>query len=691
MKNRWSDQEAAVHLQQYAPRWGEALALRTYSSRLLGADKGLVLQGGGNTSVKGVVNTILGHQVEAIFVKASGWDLETIEPEGHPALDLAYLRQFRSLLAMDDAVMVNELRTHLFDAEAATPSIEALLHVFLPHTFIDHSHADAILTLTNQQDGVRLLREALGDDVLILPYVHPGFALAKAVAELYATAPNCRAMVLMQHGLITWGSTAKDSYAATIELVTLAEAFIARRSRGWKRPVSRTTVAAAHKRYQEIAPVLRGQLAIATDDSDHPWQRFILTPVITQETLNFVDSAYGKQLALTPPLTTDHLIRTKSLPLWIEDTNAIGQAVADYQSRYQEMFFRHAAPSQTPFDPSPRVIFIPGIGVVCAGKSVVEANRVQEIILRTLAVKTDIVAMEGDYVGLNEAELFAMEYYSLQRKKLGVSQEARLARRVALITGAAGAIGAGICRELVVQGCHVAAADLPGTSLTALAEELNLSHPGQLLPVSMNVTSPDAVTAGFAEVVACWGGVDLVIPNAGLAYVASLEEMELATFQKLHKVNVEGTLLVLSEAARLFRKQGTGGDVVMISTKNVFAPGARFGAYSATKAAAHQLARIASLEMAEMDVRVNMVAPDGIFSDKDRPSGLWAAVGPDRMKARGLDADGLQEYYRNRNLLKARITATHVAKAVLYFATRQTPTTGATLPVDGGLPDATPR
>ena len=260
-----------------------------------------------------------------------------------------------------------------------------------------------------------------------------------------------------------------------------------------------------------------------------------------------------------------------------------------------------------------------------------------------------------------------------------------LAGKIALVTGAAGAIGAGICRALVEKGAHVAACDIAAEPLRALAAEINV------LPVTMDVTDKQSVADGFAHVTGTWGGVDIVVVNAGIAMVAPLMEMELEAFRRLEKVNVEGTLLTLAEAGRHMSRQGTGGDIILVSTKNVFAPGVQFGAYSATKAASHQLARIASLEFAAFDVRVNMVAPDAVFSDGQRKSGLWAEVGPSRMKARGLDEKGLEEYYRDRNLLKARVTAKHVANAVLFFATRQTPTTGATIPVDGGLPDATPR
>jgi NAD(P)-dependent dehydrogenase (short-subunit alcohol dehydrogenase family) len=267
----------------------------------------------------------------------------------------------------------------------------------------------------------------------------------------------------------------------------------------------------------------------------------------------------------------------------------------------------------------------------------------------------------------------------------------RLVGRTALVTGAAGAIGYGICRGLLERGCHVAITDLPGERFEKFVSEFQKRDAQRVIGVPTDVTDSKSVASAFAKISTTWGGVDIVVVNAGLALGSPLVEIDLEAFRRLERVNVEGTLLVLAEAGRHFARQNIGGDVILISTKNVFAPGAGFGAYSATKAAAHQLARIASLEFAPLGVRVNMVAPDAVFSGGAHKSGLWAEVGPGRMKARGLDEKGLEEYYRNRNLLKAKVTAEHVANAVLFFATRQTPTTGACIPVDGGLPDATPR
>lgn len=263
--------------------------------------------------------------------------------------------------------------------------------------------------------------------------------------------------------------------------------------------------------------------------------------------------------------------------------------------------------------------------------------------------------------------------------------------KVALVTGAAGAIGSGVCRGLLKANCRVAVTDLAGARLESMVEELKAAFSDKVTGVPMDVTDPASVADGIAAIKQAWSALNIAVINAGVAHVSTLKDMDLAAFQRLEKINVEGTLLVLKELARHFESQGTGGDIILISTKNVFSPGATFGAYSATKAASHQLARIASLELAPIDVRVNMVAPDAVFSDGERKSGLWQEVGPGRMKARGLDEKGLEEYYQSRNLLKAKVTADHVANAVLFFASRQTPTTGATIPVDGGLPDATPR
>jgi NAD(P)-dependent dehydrogenase (short-subunit alcohol dehydrogenase family) len=293
--------------------------------------------------------------------------------------------------------------------------------------------------------------------------------------------------------------------------------------------------------------------------------------------------------------------------------------------------------------------------------------------------------------GIELSKIVINNIATINIKKPVNNTEYSVSGKVALITGAAGAIGYGICRRMLEEGCLVALTDLVEERLNQMVNEFEKFFPGQIIGIQMDVTDKISVDNAFGKVIRFWGGIDIVIINAGIALVASLTKMELKDFQRLEKVNVEGTLLTISEAARCLIAQNTGGDIVLVSTKNVFAPGANFGAYSATKAASHQLARIASLELATYGIRVNMVSPDGVFSGGSFKSGLWQEVGPDRMKARGLDEKGLEDYYKNRNLLKLKITARHVANAVMFFITHQTPTTGATIPVDGGLPDATPR
>lgn len=750
MLSKWSDSEAAAFVERYGAEWGEPLALRTYTSRLLGSEPALVLHGGGNTSVKTRWRSLLREDIDAILVKGSGLDMATVEPQGHPGLDLEYLRRLRALPALDDATMVDQLRTHLLRADSPTPSIEALVHAFLPARFIDHTHADAVLALTNRADGEALTREALGDRVIVLPYLTPGFSLALAAAAALEAQPDAEGMVWAYHGLVTWGATARESYEAMIALVTRAERFLEGRRRAAARrapapppaPVPARSDAAAL-----LAPLLRGLLAGRTDDCDRPYRRVVLVSLTDEQTREALAAAGAQQNLVSAPLTTDHLIRTKPLPLWLEGLpfsdpedlrTRVCEAVEEYCREYQAYVARHAETmpaGMQPFDPRPRVVLVPGVGAFCAGIDLREALIARDITEHTLAVKTLVaetgaaasstgaaaaweaprpvdgtsagVATAPAYLGLPEAELFKMEYRTLQHAKLALGASAAaggaqtsapagagpapLRGHVALVTGAAGAIGTGICAGLLRAGCLVAATDLAGDPLDRLVADLDAAHPGMVVGVPLDVTDEASVAAAFRRVAELWGGVDLVVPNAGIAAVAPLTELDLGRYRKLEQVNVEGTLLVLAEAGRFFRAQGTGGDIVLVSTKNVFAPGANFGAYSSTKAAAHQLARIASLEFASDDVRVNMVAPDAVFSHGACRSGLWAEVGPDRMKARGLDEAGLESYYQSRNLLKTRVTAEHVANGIVFFATRQTPTTGATIPVDGGLPDSTPR
>jgi NAD(P)-dependent dehydrogenase (short-subunit alcohol dehydrogenase family) len=383
----------------------------------------------------------------------------------------------------------------------------------------------------------------------------------------------------------------------------------------------------------KIAPIIRGLLAKPTGNQDVPYKPVILKSLKNKEAVDFAGSEKNTETQQYPPPLT----KGKNPPLFLDvideniDPEEFRKQINADISNYS---VRHSS--------KPEIICVRGLGILYIDNS------------------------EGD-------------------------SDLPLHNKVALVTGAAGAIGYGICCGLLENGCHLVASDLPGEKLVNFTADLKQTAGDHVIGIPIDVTNEESITQGLESISLTWGGIDIVVINAGIPLVKFLKDIDLDDFRRLEKVNVEGTFLTLREVSHHFIAQGTGGDIIIVSTKNVPSPGAGFGAYSATKAACHQLGRIASLELAQYGVRVNMVAPDGVFSEGKYKSGLWAEVGPDRMRARGLDEKGLQEYYQNRNLLKAKITGRHVSNAVLFFATRQTPTTGITIPVDGGLPDATPR
>jgi len=704
MESRWSDREAAEYVERFAPRWGEELALRVYTSRLIGRDPDLVMHGGGNTSLKGSVTTLVGDRVEALFVKGSGWDLDSIEPPGLPAVDLGHLRRLRALAELSDEEMVNQLRTHLFDAGAPNPSVETLLHAFLPHRFIDHTHADIALVLTNQPraEAEAMVRDAFGPCWTVVPYVMPGFALAKLAAEVFERDPGAEGLVLLNHGLFTFADDARTAYERMIAGVDRAERFVRKRARE-RRPIGGGAALGGEpaKRAARLAPLLRG--ALAETNGEASWRRMILEYRASDELLEVLAHPGAADIARANPLTPDHVIRTKGpalllqaeLPL--EDEAALREhlyaAVAEYRAAYDGYFEANrgrARAAVVKLDSLPRVILAPGIGIFTAGRTKHDARIAADIAEHTLRAKA-LANSIGRYTALSDADLFDMEYWSLEQAKLGTAKEPALTGQVALVTGAAGAIGFAVCKKLVEAGAHVVVTDLEQGRVDAAVAELDPKRRGVAAGVVMDVTDERSVAAALAVACRLYGGIDVLVLNAGIAHVSAIESTEPEAFRRVVDVNLIGYFLVLRAGAALLRRQGTGGNVIVNSSKNVFGPGADFGAYSASKAGAHQLGKVAALELAAAGVRVNMVNADAVFGDAARPSGLWQEVGPARARSRGLDPSELQQYYRGRNLLKATITGEHVGNAVVFFASNLTPTTGATLPVDGGIPDAFPR
>ena len=696
MKNRYDKAKAQRYIEQY-PDYPAEMGLRVYTSRLIGQEEDLVLHGGGNTSAKARMSNILGEEQDVIFVKGSGWDLGNIEPAGLPGLDLNQLQKLRLLGELSDEAMVNQFRINLLDASSPNPSIETLVHAFLPRTFIDHTHADAIVTLTNQPNAEVLLQEALGDKIGILPFIMPGFPLAQAVIELYEQQPDMECLILRNHGIFTFHDDAQTAYDLMIEYVTRAEEYIAGKLQANPQP---EPVVCDAPDLNLIMPLLRGALSFKDEIG---YQRTFHLHLRTSKAItNAIQQPDAEHLIVSGVLTPDHVIRTKNYPLYLDFDKVTSQGdmaeyiqsmVAQYQQQYIDYFESQVQAkniSRTRLDTMPRVMLVKGVGLITAGKTMKDAMICADICEHTLAAKLAAQAV-GEYKELESSFIFDMEYWSLEQAKLGRGKPAPLEGKIALVTGGGGAIAVGISRKLLEAGARVFIVDIDGKRLDAVHQKLAKDFGTMVQSFMMDVASETSVQAGYAEIVKQAGGVDIIVPNAGIAHVANLEDLDYDIFKKVLDVNLSGVFIIIKTAIPILKRQGTGGQIIINSSKNVFAPGASFGAYSTSKAGAHQLGKVAALELGAIGVHVNMINADAIFDDGAISSGLWDVVGPDRMKSRNLDPEGLKEYYRQRNLLKTTVLADHVGNGVVFFATGQTPTTGATLPIDGGIMAAFPR
>jgi rhamnose utilization protein RhaD (predicted bifunctional aldolase and dehydrogenase)/NAD(P)-dependent dehydrogenase (short-subunit alcohol dehydrogenase family) len=673
MQSLWSDADAEAMAGRYAERGVAAdLALRVYSSRLLGAEPRLVQHGGGNTSLKTTVPDLLGLPVEVLCVKGSGWDLGDIEPEGLPAVRLAPLMTLRRLNTLSDEAMVDAQRGALMRSDAPNPSVETLLHAWIPHRYIDHTHANAALGLVDQPGSEALCRDLYGERMAVAPYCMPGFALAQLAAEVFEAHPHTEGMILLKHGVFTWGETARDAYERMIRVVSEAEARLAA---GRKSIVQVMLPALAP--LAEIAPAIRGALAEALGDGR--FRRVVLAHRGGEAVVRFAGGREVERYARAGPATPDHVIRTKPWPLILPAPAAgdadgyaavVRAAVAGYGARYRAYFDRQnarAEPKKTMLDPWPRWVLAPGFGLFGVGASTREAAIAADIAETTIEVVTAAEAFDR-FESIGEADIFDMEYWSLEQAKLGKAKAPPLGGQVCVVTGGGGVIGAAIAAAFAAEGAAVAVLDRD----LAAAERVANAVKGMAL--ACDVTDPDQVDAAFDRVVETFGGLDILVSNAGAAFTGAIGEVDDTTLRASFELNFFAHQSTAQAAVRIMQRQATGGVLLFNVSKQALNPGPDFGPYGLPKAATLALARQYAVEYGSEGIRSNAINADRIRS------GLLT----DEMVAARSAARGLSERdYMQGNLLGREVTAEDVGQAFVSLALAEK-TTAAVLTVDGG-------
>ncbi len=684
MKSLWSDSDAKSFVEKYAEQnIGEDLALRVYTTRLLGGDPKLVLHGGGNTSVKTQMKDLLGQKVEVMCVKGSGWDMGNIEPPGLPAVRLEPLRPLIELDALSDEDMVNYQRLNLMDSKSPNPSVETLLHAFLPHKFVDHTHSTSVLALTDQPEGESLARGTFGDRMAYVPYCIPGFALAKSVGEIYAKDPSVEGLILLRHGIFTFAEDARSAYELMIEMVTRAEAAI---EKGKKTRVQVKLPELAS--LAEIAPHLRGACALTNDKDQGIAKRQILTFRTSDEILNYVNGAEAARYSQIGVVTPDHTIRTKNYPLLLpapekgkipEWAEATKKAVADYVAHYHDYFARNNVRfngGKKELDPYPRVVLVPGLGIFGLGASAKDAHIAADITENTIEVITNAEDMSS-YECIIEADMFDVEYWSLEQAKLGKGAEKPLARQVAVITGGGSGIGAATAKAMANEGAEIALLERDEEAADRVAAEIG----GHADGIACDVTDAKSVRAAFDEIAERFGGVDIVVSNAGAAWQGRIGEVDEEVLRRSFELNFFAHQRIAQNAVRIMQAQDTGGCLLFNTSKQAVNPGKDFGPYGLPKAATLFLVRQYALDHGKDGIRANAVNADRI-----RTGLLTEQMVAERAKARGLS----EKDYMSGNLLGREVTADDVAEAFIYLALAEK-TTAAVITVDGGNIEASLR
>jgi rhamnose utilization protein RhaD (predicted bifunctional aldolase and dehydrogenase)/NAD(P)-dependent dehydrogenase (short-subunit alcohol dehydrogenase family) len=624
-----------------------------YGSRLLGSDPSLVLHGGGNTSVKSPYRDITGRDIAALWVKGSGWDLASIEPAGFSPLRLDRLLELLELDSLSDADMMRELSAARLDPGAPQPSVESLLHAFLPHAAVQHSHADVIVTLTNLRNGEQTTKEVFGDQIVTIPYVMPGFDLARLVRKTWRVGSSPAGMVLLNHGLFTFGETTEEAYGRHVDLIGRAERYL-----DAKAPLSGTGPPIANRPEPSALAELRKKVSEAAKAP------MIMTRNAEASVAGFVSRPDLASLSTRGPLTPDHVIRTKRVPLVGRD---VGRFVADYYEYFTTNRQRTGRQLEM-LDPAPRVILDSEWGMFTCGRSATEASIAADIYHHTIPVLERAEDHLGGYVALSAQELFECEYWDLEQAKLRRSgPPPEFAGMIALVTGSASGIGRACAQELLKRGAAVIGFDVT-------RQESN----GAFYGVEVDVADPAAQREAVAAGVERFGGIDVAVIGAGIfGETQRLSALELTQWERVMSVNVDSVASLFRDLEPLLALSPSGGRVAVISSRNVTAPGKGAAAYSASKAALTQLARVAALEWAEFGTRVNIVHPDAVFD-----TGIWSE---ELLESRAATYGLTPDEYKRRNLLRTEVTSHAVAMVVVDLCSdRFGVTTGAQVPIDGG-------
>lgn len=683
--NRWVMEEAAG-LKQGPDEL-------VYRSNLLGSDRSVANWGGGNTSMKTVVEDFRGRPVNVMWVKGSGSDLAFMKAGHFTGLRLDDIAPLYEQEDMSDEEMVAYLANCMIDSKHPRASIETLLHAFLPFPHVDHTHPDAIISLCCADNGKELAKEIYGDRFVWVPYIRPGFRLSRMIAQGVRNNPKAELVLMEKHGLVTWGATSEESYRKTLAIIGEAEAFIEARVKpdalfgGLKTealpPGQRRSIASS------VMPAIRG----AVSDG----KRMLLTFDDGEDVLRFAGSADAAGLSQVGAACPDHLVHTKMKPLlvdWDPASGDVGQlkevllsGIRQYKEDYKAYFARNRNDGDKMFEPAPRVILIPGVGMINTGKSHAMAQVSGALYHRAIAVMRGATAL-GEFVSLSENESYNVEYWPLELYKLTLAPpEAEFSRQVVLVTGGAGGIGSAACRRLVKEGAHVVLADLNLEGAEKVAAEINGQYgPGRAFAVKLDVTKEEQVAEAFRAAALQYGGVDVAVNNAGLATSSPFAETTLDEWNLNMNVLSTGYFLVAREAFKVMKEQATGGSMVFVASKNSVYAGKNASAYSTAKAAEAHLARCIAAEGGEYGIRVNTVLPDAILQGSAIWNSRWRE---ERAAAYGIAPDQLEEYYRKRTTLLVNIYPDDIAESIAFLASsRSAKTTGCMITVDGGVPAA---